>query len=257
MKIWYQSGMSLSKDNEINEYATTLKIHLNKVARPDSEVSVHGVERSSPNLDRYMTEELLHSSQILVNFIQAQREGYDAFCVGSTNDPAFHAIHEIAEIPICFLSETSMFLACLLSPNFSILCHDDPLLRRLILLVKRYGLQDRFIECDSFHIPIREMVEAFNNPEVFLEPAREIARQAKEKGVCIFINGEGVFNAIMAKHDIHEIEGIPVIEGSGAMIKVAEMLADLRTMGVQRSKLGIYSSIPQKDLTSMLKLYGL
>jgi allantoin racemase len=249
--------MGLGQDNEINEYATALQTHLNKVARSDTEVSVHGVELSSPNLDRYMTEELLHSRQILKNFIQAQKEGYDAFCVGSTNDPAFSAIHEIADIPICFLSETSMLLACLLSPNFSILCHDDPLLRRVMVLVKRYGFQDRFIECDSFHLPIRGMVEAFKNPEVFLVPAREIAHQAKTKGVCMFVNGEGVFNAITAKHNIHDIEGIPVLEGSGAMVKVAEMLVDLKSMGIKRSNLGLYTSIPEPDLASMLKLYGL
>ena len=101
------------------------------------------------------------------------------------------------------------------------------------------------------------MVEAFNNPEFFLEPAREIARQAKEKGVCMFVSGEGVFNLIIAKHDIHEIEGIPILEGSGAMIKVAEMLVDLKNMNIERSNLGLYTAMPKEDLASILKLYGL
>ena len=256
MKIWYQSGVSFSGRSELSEYAANLKSYLNKAARPGTEVSVHGVEVASPNIDRYMTEELLHSRQILQNLIQAQREGYDAFCVGNAYDPAFYALREVADIPVCTLTETSILLACLLAPNFSILCHDAPLLRRIIVLVKRYGFQDRFIECDSFHLRIKEMLKAFDDPEVFLRPARKMAKEAKEKGVCMFVNGEGLFNPIVAKHNIREIEGIPVLEGGGALIKVAEMLVDLKNMGMERSRLGLYSAVPKEDLASILKLYG-
>jgi len=257
MKIWYQSGMSVSTDPELIQYEANLKSYLNNVKRPDTEISVQGVELCSPNLDRYMTEELLHSRQILQNLIKAQRDGYDAFCIGNAYDPAFYALREVADIPVCSLSETSMLLACLLSPNFSILCHDAPLLRRVIALVQRYGLQNRFIECNSFHRPIREILKAFEDPEVFLRPALEVAREAKEKGVCMFINGEGIFNMIIAKHDIRQIEGIPVLEGGGALIKMTEMMVDLKNIGIERSQLGLYTPIPKEDLASMCKLYGI
>ena len=257
MKIWYQSGTNLTANPNFMEYAANLKSYLNERARPGTEVTVHGVEVASPNIDRYVTEELLHSRQILQNLIQAQREGYDGLCIGNAFDPAFSAIHEIAEIPVCFLSESNMLLACLLSPNFSVLCHDPSLLRRVVALVKRYGLQERFIECDSFHEPIKEMLKAFEDPEIFLRPARKVAKEAKEKGVCMLINGEGVFNPIIAKYKISEIDGIPVLEGGGAMIRMTEMLVDLESLGITRSRLGSSTSIPKEDLASLLKLYGL
>ena len=154
MKIWYQSGTNIDKNPATKAYAATMKNYLNSIARPGTEVSVHGVEKCSSYLDSFQTEEVLNSHQILGNFIRAQREGYDAFCVGNAFDPAFYGIREIAEIPVCSLAEASMVLACLLAPNFSIMCHDAPLLRRVTALVKRYGFQERFIACNDCHLPL-------------------------------------------------------------------------------------------------------
>jgi Asp/Glu/hydantoin racemase len=257
MKIWYQSGISWGKIPALKGYETTLMDYLNSVARPGTEVIIHGVEIASGHLDRHPTEEVLHSHQVVANLIRAQREGYDAFCVGNAYDPAFYALREVADIPVCTLAEASMHLACLLAPNFAILCHEDPLLRRVVLLVKRYGLQDRFIECGSCNLSLQELLKAFEKPDIFLAPAREVAREAKKKGVCMFINGEGVINMILAKHSVREIEGIPVLEGGGALIKMAEMFVDFKNLGIaDRSRLGIYTPIPKDHLATLLKLYG-
>lgn len=62
---------------------------------------------------------------------------------------------------------------------------------------------------------------------------------------------------ILAKHNIREIEGIPVLEGGGALIKTTELLVDLSKMGIHRSRLGPYTPIPEQDLIAMRKIYGL
>ena len=41
------------------------------------------------------------------------------------------------------------------------------------------------------------------------------------------------------------------------MIKVAEMLVDLKAMGIERSGLGLYMPTPKGDLASLRKLYGI
>ena len=257
MKIWYQSGGSLGKHPRYNEYEATLKSYLSKIARPGTEVSVHGVELASPSIQTSKYEQLLHDYQIVENLLRAQREGYDAFCVGCAFDPGFYALREVADIPVLSLSEACMLLACLLSPNFSLLCHHKPLLLRVLALVKRYGLQSRFIECDSLRISPSELIRGFEDPEVILKPAREVAKDAAEKGVCMFVVAEGIINMIMAKHNIHEIEGIPVLEGGGALVKMTEMLVDLKNMGIDRSRLGMYTPLPKEDLDSLRKHYGL
>ncbi len=257
MKIWYQSTLNIDNNPIFHEYKMTLKSHLNRIARPGTEVVVHGTEIASPFIERSMYEELLHDHQIVDNLIRAEREEFDVFCVGCMFDPAFYALREIARIPVCSMSEATMLLACLLSPNFSLLASSKDQLRREIELVKRYGLESRFIECDPMTINLEELQKGFKDPRVVTESAKEVAKEAAKKKVCMFVNGCGCTNMVLAMHGIHEIEGIPVLEGGGALIKVAEMLFDLKNMGIHRSHLGLYTTMPEGDISSLRKIYGL
>ncbi|MBI2314426.1 MAG: hypothetical protein HYU77_18210 [Betaproteobacteria bacterium] len=256
MRIWYQSGASLGRDPAWTEYETALKTYLNKVARPGTQVDVHGVELFSHTDDKYRYEEYFHDRQIVENAIRAEREGYDAFCVGCARDPAAVALREVVDIPVCNLLETSMHVACLLSPNFSLLAHGKPLLRRQIELVKRYGLSERFIECNSFEVTLDELQGGFRDPQVVMNPAMAVAGEAASKGVCLFVNACGCLNAIMGKYCLHEIGGIPVLDGAAVSIKMTEMLVDLKGIGVNRSKLGAFTPVPKDVLASVLTLYG-
>lgn len=256
MKIWYQSGAALGKNPRYNAYYEMLKTHIQKAARPGTEVSVHGVERSSPYHQVCRYEELLHNYQIAENYLQAQREGYDGFCVGCALDPAYYAIREVQEIPYCTLTEANVLLACMLAPNFSLLCHNKQLLLRVTELVKRYKLENRFIPCDSLGMTPAELPKGFDDPEYFLRPAREMARDAAQKGVGVFVVAEGVINMILAKHKITHIEGIPVIEGGSALVKITEMLVDLKQMGIEASRLGLFNHMPQEDFAAMRQVFG-
>ncbi len=172
-------------------------------------------------------------------------------------DPAFYAIREVAEIPYSTLTEASTLLACMLSPNFALLCHHRPLLLRVVENVKRYGLMDRFIECNAFPVPPADLHRGFDDAELILKPARVVAKEAKKKGVCMFVVAEGILNMIFAKHNIHEIEGIPILEGSSAVVKVAEMLVDMKKMGIaDASRSGLYTPLPKPDLAYLRKLFG-
>lgn len=256
MKIWYQSGASLGRDTSWSEYESALKTYLNKVARPGTQVDVHGVELFSHTDDKFRYEEYFHDGQIVQNAIRAEREGYDAFCVGCARDPAAIALREVVDIPVINLLETSMHVACLLSPNFSLLTHGKPLLRRQIELVKRYGLSERFIECNSFEVTLDELQGGFRDPQVVMNPAMAIAQEATSKGVCMFVNGCGCINAILGKHCLNEIGGIPVLNGATLVIKMTEMLVDLKGLGVNRTKLGSFTPVPKDVLAGVLKLYG-
>lgn len=256
MKIWYQSGASLGRDPAWAEYEAALNSNLNNIARPDTEVVVHGVELFSHYDDKFQFEGFFHDRQIIENAIRAEREGYDAFCVGCARDPAGVALREVVDIPVSNLLETSMHVACLLSPNFSLLAHGKPLLRRQIELVKRYGLTERFIECDSFEVSLDDLQGGFENPRTVLDPALKVAEEAARKGVCLFVNACGCTNAIMGKHCLHEVGGIPVLDGAAVAIKMTEMLVDLKKIGVDRSKLGSFNPVPKDILASVLHLYG-
>ena len=255
MKIWYQSGAVLTSKRQ-SAYNEMLKSHLQKVARPGTEISVHGVERGTQfnQISRY--EEVLHNYQIVENLVQAQRQGYDAFCVGCAYEPAFYALRELAEIPYCALAESNMYLACLLAPNFALLSHNEQMTLRVTELVHRYRLDDRYILVDSLHMTPEELPKAFDDIEFFMRPAREMAKEAAKKGVTMFVVAEGIINMILAKHKITHIEGIPVIEGGGALVKLTEMLVDLNKIGIKASRMGLYKALPDGALKILRNVHG-
>lgn len=183
MRIWFQSTLPIDKDPMFREYKSTLQAHLNKIAREGTEIVIHGTDVASPFLELYVYEELLHDRYIVDRAIQAEREGYDAFCVGCMNDPAFYALREATSVPVCSIAETSMLLACLLSPNFSLLASTKEQLRRQTELVKCYGLQDRFIECEPMKISLDKIQQGFENPEVVTTSAKEVATETARKRV--------------------------------------------------------------------------
>lgn len=259
MKIWVQSGTTIGKDERYDAYLDMLKFHLNKAARPGTEISINGVDVCSPLIAVSRYHELLHDYQIVEKLLQAQQEGYDAFCVTCYLEPAYYALREVANIPVCNIAEASMVLACLLSPNFSLLSYNEILTKRIIGSLKRYGLQRRFIETPTLEIGQTEDAfhRAFEDPEIILGPARKVAKEAIKKGVCMFVNTDGRLNMIMAEHNIREIQGIPVLEGGSALIKMTEMLVDLKAIGIDRSQLGLYTPISDNDLMSLRSLYGL
>lgn len=111
MRIWWQSSIALNKDPVWNEYEQSLKSHVQKVARPDTIVDIHGVKVMTPGTDRCHCFEDLNTLQVVDNAIHAEREGYDAFVFGHGLDSGSLGIRQIVDIPVLFGAETPSLLA--------------------------------------------------------------------------------------------------------------------------------------------------
>ena len=71
----------------------------------------------------------------------------------------------------------------------------------------------------------------------------------------MLITTNGVVNMVLRKHGITEIGGVPVLEGSGASLKVAELLVDLAKIGIKRSKLA-FPPLTKAELTDIKKTFS-
>ena len=255
MKIWYQSSVDFGVDPVWNDYLETLNTHFRQIARSDTEIMIHGVKAFTPVIQKVHLGELLIEPQFVEAAINAQQEDYDAFCVGCALDPAYYEVSEVLDMPVCFLSETAMHLASLLGNKFAILSYNEFQITRLTEIARRYGLQDKLVPSDSFDIPIPKFHQAFNNPQIFLDSAEKVAKEANENGAGILITTSGVINGVLRKHGITEIGGVPVLEGSGALIKMAELMVDLAKIGIKRSKLA-FPPVTKTELAEIRKTFS-
>ena len=143
MKIWYQSYSPVGTDSRWGYYEEALKKHIPKIARPDTEVDIHGVEVFAPKMLKSSYLQYLHIAQVFEKALQAEREGYDAFVLGGMRDFAYLELKELIDIPVAFIAEASYSLAYLLALKFSIIEINATGLQARAALMKRYGVEDR------------------------------------------------------------------------------------------------------------------
>src|SRR3989304_2813646 len=111
MRIWYQSYSAIGFDPRWAYYEKNPARHAREVARPTTEVSVHGVPLMVDRMVNSRYLQYLHARQIHENALEAERQGYDAFVLGGMLDLPKHELQELLTIPVIFIAETSFHVA--------------------------------------------------------------------------------------------------------------------------------------------------
>lgn len=256
MRIWWQSSLSLGADPIWTPYQESLIKHVQKVARAGTEVDVHGVKFAEPLLERSNYVRYLNEAQVIDNAITAEREGYDAFCVGCTLDPGISEIREVVDIPVAFLSESCLHLACILGGKFSLLAFNKDVLLYLTQKIKQYGLEEQFVPCPPFDMSVVDLPGGFSNPAPFVDAVKQTGQKAIEQGAGILISACNVLNMVLVNCGCRQIDGVPILDTAGALMKMTELMVDLKQIGVSRSKAGLYTPLSKEDLARVRKSYG-
>jgi len=259
VKIWYQSYSPLGKDPRWKNYEESLKSHARKVARADTEVEIHGVERMAPRMVDSDYIMYLHVAQIIDNALQAEQKGCDAFVVGGTLDPGAAYLRELLDIPVTFLGESAYYAACLLAPRFSLIASSEAILRAQTRLIGNYGLSQRLVP--GIHLDVTSLLEIAdemnNNPKKVVTMVTEKAAQPIGEGAGALVVGPGILASFLTQQGVREINGVPIVDGMAAVIKAAEMLVDFKKMGISRGKKGFgVSPVSKEELLAARKVYG-
>ena len=159
MKIWYQSYAAIGFDPKRKPYEDDLKNYVKMVARPDTKVDVHGVAKYAAKMTDSDYMQFMHFSQVVENALQAEREGYDAFCIGGTLDLGHVYLREVLDIPVAFIAESSFYTACLLARKFGIVAMNERMLRRQMELVEYHRLEQRCVAGAYFNHTTQEICQ--------------------------------------------------------------------------------------------------
>lgn len=253
MKIWFQSCGAIGKDPLWSPYEKALKEHAGKVARPDTVVELHGQEATIPGIDRYYASRNVCAVQSIKNAIRAEREGFDAFVHITTTDAGSDEIRELVDIPVIFMLESSVHLAMTLAPKFAFFGHNNLIMAQMQRQAKQYGLTENMVEGGYLEgVSYMTFGDMYGNPEKHVDTVTQKIKGIVANGANVIISGALPLGVWLAKQGITELEGACVLDTFGYIIKQAELMVDLKKMGIKRSKYGP----PQKDmLKAMQKLY--
>jgi allantoin racemase len=211
-------------------------------ARPDSEISVVGLDKGPASLESDY-EVALAVPDLLLKVRAAQDEGIDAVIIDCMADPGLEAARELASIPVVGAAQASMHVAAIVAHRFSVVTtleRDIPVIERMVRL---YGLKDKFASTRPVNIPVLELDKDVDR---LLEAlAEESAKAILDDGAHAIVFGCTGMAGLAARVEEMLAEWgceVPVIDPPPVALKMAETLVEL---GLAHSKLS-YPTPPEK-----------
>jgi allantoin racemase len=258
-KIWYQSAAEMGRSGK---YSEQLQAHFKRVVDPGTEVHLHGVPAGgwggklpSENLRYPAIFHAVLAPVFIGNAIKAEREGYDAFHIGTYLDAFLTEIRSAVDIPVSSHIETSLLMACALGQTISVITLNRQILRIIKQSIARHRLEGRMGLC----IPIdpdyteKQPVAAFEDPKEYVEKFMGLARRCVKEGADVIIPMEGIAAEVLATSGIKEVDGAVILDGIGAPVMYAEMQAKLwKRTGTRVGRAWAYE---RADQATMLHYY--
>jgi allantoin racemase len=157
---------------------------------------------------------------------EAEKQGYDAVVPLGTLDLGVDAGRCVVDIPVVGPSESMLHIASMLGRRFGIVMYDDVLLPLGYRMVDRFHMMDKVAgwRTCGFELP-----DILANRDAVVATFVEKARELVKLGADVILPMGITQCPVHIKPDwLMQELGVPVVEGIGAPIRMAALLAGLR-----------------------------
>lgn len=259
LRFWHQSMTEL---DVLGAYREALVRQAADILGSDAAIEVHGM-RSGTYHGRTPTAALENAfvyhralDQIIDNAIRAEKEGFDAFIIGSFSEPYLREIRSAVRIPVASILESTMLVACSLGKKIIPIANAPQISFMVQTAVEKHGLQQRVLPAvaldPAWHEP--ELAAAFSSPQPVLDAFARTARRYLAQGADVIVPAEGVMASLLSANKVREIDGAPVLDVFALTWRYAVMLARLRDqVGMQVSDVGHYARGEQALIDLMVR----
>jgi Asp/Glu/hydantoin racemase len=251
MRILFQS---LIESGRTPEYFSGMQARVERIARPGVTVDFVGMPEgvygsASPAEVVKYPYMAAHSTQlILENALRAEREGYDVFAVGSVQDPALEEARSLVDIPVVGYGESAMHFACCMATKFAVLVFQEGFEQMMDLRVQRLGLAAKAIPTVLIDARFEDVSRGLTQAEAIVAKFQKAARAAIAQGAEALIPGQLYLSEAMARAGVTRIDEAPVIDGLSSTLKMAEVMADFKAMGMGVTRRGYLHARPPADM---------
>lgn len=261
-RIWYQS---FSRFSAFGGYGESLRKCIQDAADPETTIDAFDLQRGGGMADQYRYLEYVDTAEVIANGLKAQQEGYDAFVIGNIADPGIRELRELLTIPVLGLCETTLSVASMMGTSFSLVSVNEKFTPRVLENVRRYGHIDRMVAIESMEVPhLPNLAAAFSDDPVHAAARQSIldnffkaARVGVARGAEAVVPAGGVVMALLAHAGVHEVDGVPVVNGTIVLTKMGEVAVKLqRLTGQFISKKNTYAPPRGALLKEVREVYG-
>jgi len=191
-----------------------------------------------------------HETQIIENVRRAEREGFDAVMIGALQDPGLQVAKSVVDIPVIGYGEASMLTALMHGSRFAFICINPDMNPVIQAMIRDQGLESRaapniFMDCGY-----ADLSDAVNGkPERFMAAFEQAAHRAiHENGVDVILPGQTIIAELLWRQGMRELQGALVLDPRLSMLRMVEMLVDMRRSGLGVSRRGFLWNKPPPEM---------
>lgn len=246
LKLWHQSVNELSR---IGAYKQGIEAHAKALLGADAEVHVQGLPEGtygaqSPT-DALGNAYLYHRvlAPIVEQAVEAERQGYDAFVMGSFSEPYLREMRTAVDIPVVSLTEAALLMGCSLGGQIGLISNAPNVAYMTKLSVAKHHLEARVLEVTALSpgMDEYELIAARDDPAELIANFTATARALIARGAEVIVPAEGVMAEILAHAGLHSIDKAVVLDVFAAAWSQALALIRLRRAGTGTSRAWLYS----------------
>lgn len=255
IRILWQSSTVVE---EFPAYRAAIEAHARERLFPGSTLEVRGVATGTVNL-RFKAFDFLNNRALLEGVLAAEEDGFDAVALGCFLDPVLDELKEVIDIPLLSLGECGMHIAAMLGRRFALLSHTASLNTKFHRdLLHKYGLAQHAGPLVAFDMPFVELEAGLaGDAEACLGRIRAAGREAIAQGADVILLACGLMNLVAIRNGLTEIDGVPVLDVSGALMKLTEAMVVLRrTSGMRIGRTGFFERPDRAEIDRVLGVYG-
>jgi allantoin racemase len=264
MRIWHQSTTVLK---DVPHYIAELRKRVAQVARPDTEVVLHGFLPETfpadyPAADKSLSYlAWLHSNQWVAAAIEAERQGYDAVMFANLSCPTIEEARTLVDIPVIGQGETVYRTAGFYGRKFGNLGFVAGRFENVPLRIAEWGLASSFVGVRGIGVPFTQVMKALagERNDVVERVVQTGERLVKEDGADVIIPGEIPLSLLLAREGITRIADAPIMDGLACVLKMTETAVDLKRLaGMSQSRRGLFHAAPARArVEGAMEFYGL
>ncbi|MFM1816329.1 MAG: hypothetical protein RLZ98_3024 [Pseudomonadota bacterium] len=159
-------------------------------------------------------------------FLEAERQGYDAVVPLGMLDLGVDGGRSLVDIPVIGPCESTFHIAAQLGDRFGIVCYHERTIPRQITMTRMYGMDAWIAGRRAVGFHLREMAD--NKDAMRTKLVAACKALAEEDGADVLImHGITLCPVHVDPHWLEDQVGLPVVEGIGAPIRMAALLAGL------------------------------
>jgi len=252
VKIVLQQNFAVSIDTPGEKEFIEIQEKLySGIARPDTEITAKLPSVGMTNPDHIIfpgIRAINDNSGLVKSMVEAEKEGADAIVVNCWFDPGVETTRQVIDTPVVGICETSLHLASTMGSKLAVITSQPEFIPTMEEQIHHYRMTPRVIDqkpVRATELGVADEFEAIlnGNYDPICQDFIQIADGCIADGAEVIICGCALLAPLLTLAGLNDVKGVPVINPVSVGIKWAEMLVDLRNLGLPIiSRKGMYLS---------------